>query len=513
MSAFERLGLKPTQDEREIKRAYARELRRTRPDEDPAGFQALNEAYRQCLAYAEYQREQASLDDEPEASGGDEFAAPADESGDDVDAEWPSRGDDASQAESTARYRPAAAASEPAGQSSLSFDLHAFLDELLQRARTQSPAELKRWLLDLEPLYSLDLTRALRGPVAQAASQAEPALSPQALATVFDFFTLNVVGPNDGWLLEQAHQAQHRAESTRAFELALAKLRSPQARPVDRLLLRELLEPEQLGRRLIIALIAGLPTRLIEMASTLRQLDPQLAAQRLNLGTVEFWHQICDRGRLHWRRAFVVLARIVLYPSLLLGAIAALGQRTDVLGALPSIWWVAAASWLSVTVVQAWAHRRALRPRPASREPPLPIDPDGPLWLFGALTVVALFLMPIASEFALLIVSVMGLIWLIARGRRLMGRTFVAMLSGALAASCLPSCLDALLGVRGDTDPPAAWMPFFVLIGVATPVLQDLHHARRHRISLRAAREQAAWLWPAMIAAMAALVVSAWVTN
>ncbi|MGO4776079.1 hypothetical protein AB4084_11335, partial [Lysobacter sp. 2RAB21] len=259
--------------------------------------------------------------------------------------------------------------------------------------------------------------------------------------------------------------------------------------------------------------VAGLPTRLMEMASTLRQLDPQLAAERLNLGTIEFWHQICDHSRLHWRRAFVVLARIVLYPSLLLGAIAALGQRTDVLGGLPRIWWVAAASWLSVTIVQAWLYRRARRPRPANREPPLPIDRDGPLWLFAALAVAALLLIPAASQFALLIVSVMGLIWLIARGRRLMGRTFVAMLSGALVASYLPSCIDALLGVRGDTDLPGAWMPFFVLIGVTTPVLQDLHHARRHRISLRAAREQAAWLWPAMIAAVVALVVSAMVTG
>jgi hypothetical protein len=507
MSAFERLGLEPTADEREIKRAYARELRRTRPDEDPAGFQALNEAYQQCLAYAEHQREQASLDDEAEAGGGDAF-----------DTAWQARDYDALETstavetthEATARHRPAAPAS---GQTPLSFDLHAFLDELLQRARSQSPAELKRWLLNLEPLYSLDLTRELRGPVAQTASQAEPALSPSALATVFDFFALNVVGPNDSWLLEQAHQAQLRAESTRAFEQALAQLQSPQTQPVVRLLLRELLEPAQLGRRLIIALVAGLPTRLVEMAGTLRQLDPQLAAQRLNLGTIEFWHQICDRSRLHWRRAFVVLARIVLYPSLLLGAVAALGQRTDVLGGLPRIWWVAAASWLSVTMVQAWLHRRARRPRPGSREPALPIDRDGPLWLFGSLAVAALLLIPIVSEFSLLIVSAMGLIWLIARGRRLLGRTFVAMLSGALAVSCLPSCLDAMLGVRGDNDLPAAWMPFFVLIGVATPVLQDLHHARRRRISLRAAREQATWLWPAVIAAVVALVLSATVTN
>ena len=500
MSAFERLGLEPTADEREIKRAYARELRRTRPDEDPAGFQALNEAYQQCLAYAEHQREQASLDDEAEAGGGDAF-----------DTAWQARDYDALETstavetthEATARHRPAAPAS---GQTTLSFDLHAFLDELLQRARSQSPAELKRWLLNLEPLYSLDLTRALRGPVAQTASQAEPALSPSALATVFDFFSLNLVGANDGWLLEQAHQAQHRAESKHAFEQALAQLQSPQTRSVDRLLLRELLEPLSPGRRLLIALVAGLPTRLMEMVSALRRIDPQSADQRLNPGTIEYWRQVTDRGRLYWRRAFVALSRIVLYPLLLLSAVAALAQRTDLLGRLPDIWLLCGSVWLLQCGAKAWLPRLVPLLDLGNPDPGLPIGRDRPLWLVGSLAVMALTLMPFASGIATLIVLVTGLIWLLARGAPLIGRTFMAMAAGAIAAACLPSCLDALVGVR-DTAPPDPWVPLYLLIGVAMPVLQDLHRAKHHRLSLQTAREQARWFWPLLIAAAALLIV------
>ena len=48
--AFAALGLAPDADERAIKRAYATRLKTSRPDEDPEGFQRLNEAYQAALA-------------------------------------------------------------------------------------------------------------------------------------------------------------------------------------------------------------------------------------------------------------------------------------------------------------------------------------------------------------------------------------------------------------------------------------------------------------------------------
>jgi hypothetical protein len=58
---FEFLGLAHDADERAIKRAYARRLRDTRPESDPAGFQVLNEAYRCALDWAQ-ERDSANED-------------------------------------------------------------------------------------------------------------------------------------------------------------------------------------------------------------------------------------------------------------------------------------------------------------------------------------------------------------------------------------------------------------------------------------------------------------------
>lgn len=57
MTPFEILGIQPTTSEADIKRAYARKLKTTRPDEDPEGFQALHEARNEALDWARYQRE------------------------------------------------------------------------------------------------------------------------------------------------------------------------------------------------------------------------------------------------------------------------------------------------------------------------------------------------------------------------------------------------------------------------------------------------------------------------
>lgn len=71
MSAWKVLGIAPTDDEQAIRHAYARQLKSTRPEDDPDGFMRLRRAYDNALQQA---RAGASPQDEDEDT--EEFEAP-----------------------------------------------------------------------------------------------------------------------------------------------------------------------------------------------------------------------------------------------------------------------------------------------------------------------------------------------------------------------------------------------------------------------------------------------------
>lgn len=509
MNPFERLGIAATADEREIKRAYARELRRTRPDEDPVGFQDLHDAYQHCLAYAEHRR---CVDEDEDHPGYEpDYQYDPDESGQ-IDASLAADGGNPADPQSERpgssvedRQRaPSSPLPDDDARAHEAFDGRAFLDELLERASSQSPAALERWLSELEPLYSLDLKHALRAPVAHALAVADPPLSSESVRTIAAFFALDSVGPQDDWLQERVHQARRRAEAADEFEQTVALMQSPRVRPVDRMLMRELLGPFVPWRRVLIALVALLPTRLMSLWSSLQQIDPQLAAARLDPDSVDFWVRATDRQRIDVRRALLAAARIVLYPLLLLGFFAAFGPRNSLLGDLPRVWFIGGAAWSLLACL-----RMLLPLLPKDGDPGVLSYRDRPLMAVTALGIVAMFLAPLTTDLTALCLIGMAAIWMIARGVGRIYRTVWAVFAGLVVAVCLPDCFAILFGTPAEQlrRPPDAWLPLYLLAGVATPILQDLHYASLHRTDLRTAREQASWLRPLLVVAALLLIV------
>jgi hypothetical protein len=70
-SDWERLGLGPTRDIPAIKRAYALQLRTTRPDDDAQAYQALREAYERAQYWARYVPDDEELEADTAAEDDD----------------------------------------------------------------------------------------------------------------------------------------------------------------------------------------------------------------------------------------------------------------------------------------------------------------------------------------------------------------------------------------------------------------------------------------------------------
>lgn len=79
MSIWQTLDIAPTRDESEIRRAYARRLKACRPDRDPAGYQALREAFDEAKQWASndlvFVEDEMLLTSEPEPEERDEVVS------------------------------------------------------------------------------------------------------------------------------------------------------------------------------------------------------------------------------------------------------------------------------------------------------------------------------------------------------------------------------------------------------------------------------------------------------
>jgi hypothetical protein len=215
--AFEVLGIAPDADQRAIKRAYAAKLKDARPDEDPTGFQRLNEAYRDALCWIEY-RDDAWNEDEFSGDTDDDSDGTPDETEHAAteDAEWPGfRVSVSGPALATlpvfaASFSPTASpAVAPAWQSesapetddtsqnrtAASTEIHvdrvdfdALLDDALRAAFDRDPKRIREWLNEEPLLWSLQHKTRIGHWLLQSLDERLPPLPGHNFDTIAFFF-------------------------------------------------------------------------------------------------------------------------------------------------------------------------------------------------------------------------------------------------------------------------------------------------------------------------------------
>ncbi|MDF3822792.1 J domain-containing protein [Leptospira sp. 96542] len=177
MNPFDLLGVSRDADATTIKRAYARLLKTTRPDENPQGFQRLNEAYQAALAWHErdpallLSAQQEELQVPHKTTTPTETSTSATEGA--RDAKHP--------LQETATPQP-----EP-------FSLDKFLQAVEEEAQTSTPEQLTAWLQQQPAFYELNLKTSVATALHDALfhNALEPLSEPQ-LQSVVKFFGFEV---------------------------------------------------------------------------------------------------------------------------------------------------------------------------------------------------------------------------------------------------------------------------------------------------------------------------------
>jgi len=247
MNPFAALGLSADADEAQIKRAYAKLLRSHRPDDDPAGFQRLNEAYRQCLDWAQRRAAAAMAvatdegedEDEDETEDDGELAQrlrmppaprpppiPAAPRMPFAAATPPAPAAPRAASAPAAPRAPAGSAPEPvpapmdlapsaAAWRGADFDARRFLDELYRRAETHTVIDLERWLAEHPALYEFERKQALAPTLVAYLGTREP-LYLSLLDALLRFFGLDSVHAHSAGLQTRIVELRARARRSGA---------------------------------------------------------------------------------------------------------------------------------------------------------------------------------------------------------------------------------------------------------------------------------------------------------
>ncbi len=292
MNPYKRLGIAQNASVLEIKRAYARQLKSTRPDEDPIAFQALHEAYTYCL----------------------------DNVGNDaVEEETVEEIEDASpyqEAEQLLADPPQIERLDVVQTIEDNVDDETFLDDFINRFAQDTPSEMVRWLNAHPAMFSIARKDAMRWDILDQMEQVYPPVSIEMMEVVKQFFGLDQVDFKAPWLIDRLTALEHDFDGARAYNALHAEFSDPHTRYFDRLIYRELSTPFHFWRRAFFMLMFGMPRRILELWQKFDAADPNAAQTHLDAASVSFWRAVAVRKKITLPRLAVAASRICFWVPL-----------------------------------------------------------------------------------------------------------------------------------------------------------------------------------------------------
>lgn len=284
-------------DERSIRRAYVVALKKTRPDEDPEGFQALHEAYRYALSRA----------------GRDSIVAamPA-----------------AAAVETAASAQPLAVVENDASTEPR-FDFEDFFAELSGKCAEDTAVDVKTWLRAQPALWRLPLKAQAGQRLLRALFDRQPPMPAETFDTLLAFFDFDRAGAaidplHAGWLRHRLAVAWLLRPGNGA---ALARATTPasgapipttgETESTRRLLTR----PFQFWRNTALAALRPGQTGIVTSFLTALGIEDNDVPSPLQAAQVNFWTRLAVPLPIGRERAWVLALRsaFLLLLALLVG--------------------------------------------------------------------------------------------------------------------------------------------------------------------------------------------------
>ncbi|WP_158883653.1 J domain-containing protein [Rhodanobacter sp. L36] len=304
MSPFAILGLPADADERSIKQAYAQRLRTTRPDDDPEGFQHLNQAYQAAL---EHCRRRAVQEKSPEIKQGVVRHL----------------GSTEIRETAPANLKPPSALA-----STRAILVDEFCDQAIAVASAGDTAAMERWLESHPALWSLQFKTFAGRALMHRLYQRQPAMSAASLALLLRFFDLDhVLAGHDPLALQQLKrriqlawelQPEHRADLAIRFH---KQTRSAQ-KALDNTL-SQLMRPFRWPQVLLSGLDFTKPARIARIVRQMSGNDLSVWPASIRPEQLRFWLTAADRKRVTSPRLALGATRwlVSMLAAALLGAV------------------------------------------------------------------------------------------------------------------------------------------------------------------------------------------------